>query len=59
MKTTIDSREGEFGRILARRGSLRNDSVVIVEGFVNGNLDLQVGGCVEGIGLLIERFRLI
>ncbi len=59
MKTAVSSREGEFGRVLTRRGTLRNDSVVVVEGFVNGDLDLKIGGRVEGVGLLIERFRLI
>ena len=59
MQTTVGSRESEFGGIFTGCRGLTDDPVVIVKCFIHGDLNGEVGGRLEGVGMRIICFGLI
>ena len=56
MQTGVGGAEGELGGDGGGVGRLGNDSVVVVEGFFHGEVDLEFGGVGELLGLGGEGF---
>jgi hypothetical protein len=59
VQTTVGGRESEFGGIVTRCRGLTDDPVVVVKCFIHGNLNGEVGGRLEGVGLRIICFGLV
>ena len=59
MHTTVGGRESEFGGVFTGRSGLSDDPVVIVKSFIDCELNVEVGGGMEGVGLLVICFGFV